>query len=100
MEFRARELSTRDGNYYPHYRPRPRGAKDLFSLTFEFGPRDAGKVDVSNEKEYLTVKTLSPNLLIVGALGMVITISGCATKKFVRDTVSPVETKVGEVDQR
>ncbi|MDA0205099.1 MAG: OmpA family protein [Acidobacteria bacterium] len=46
------------------------------------------------------MKTLSPNLLIVGALGMVIAISGCATKKFVRDTVSPVETKVGEVDQR
>ena len=46
------------------------------------------------------MKTLSPNLLLVGALGMVITISGCATKKFVRGTVSPVETKVGEVDQR
>ncbi len=55
---------------------------------------------MSNEKEYLTVKTLSPNLLLVGALGLVISISGCATKKFVRDTVSPVETKVGEVDQR
>lgn len=55
---------------------------------------------MSNEKEYLTVKTLSPNLLLVGALGVVISISGCATKKFVRDTVSPVETKVGEVDQR
>lgn len=46
------------------------------------------------------MKTLSPNLLLVGALGIVISISGCATKKFVRDTVSPVETKVGEVDQR
>jgi outer membrane protein OmpA-like peptidoglycan-associated protein len=55
---------------------------------------------VSNEKEYRTVKTLSPTLLLVGALGLVIAISGCATKKFVRDTVSPVETKVGEVDQR
>jgi outer membrane protein OmpA-like peptidoglycan-associated protein len=55
---------------------------------------------VSNEKEYLTVKTLSPNLLLVGALGMVIAISGCATKKFVRTTVAPIETKVGDVDQR
>ena len=46
------------------------------------------------------MKTLSPNLLLVGALGLVIAISGCATKKFVRTTVSPVEAKVGEVDQR
>jgi OOP family OmpA-OmpF porin len=46
------------------------------------------------------VKTISPKLLLVGALGVVIAISGCATKTFVRDTVSPVETKVGEVDQR
>lgn len=46
------------------------------------------------------MKTLSPNLLLIGALGLVIAISGCATKKFVRTTVSPVETKVGEVDQR
>lgn len=46
------------------------------------------------------MKTLSPNLLLVGALGLVIAISGCATKKFVRTTVSPVETKVGEIDQR
>lgn len=55
---------------------------------------------MSNEKEYRTVKTLSPHLLLVGALGMIIAVSGCATKKFVRTTVAPVETKVGEVDQR
>lgn len=55
---------------------------------------------MSNEKEYRNVKMLSPNLLLVGALGLVIAISGCATKKFVRTTVAPVETKVGEVDQR
>lgn len=46
------------------------------------------------------MKSLSPNLLLLGALGIVLSISGCATKKFVRTTVSPVEQKVGEVDQR
>ena len=46
------------------------------------------------------MKTLSPKILLVGALGLVIAISGCATKKFVRTTVTPVETKVNEVDQR
>lgn len=46
------------------------------------------------------MKKLSPNLLLIGALGMTIVVSGCATKKFVRTTVSPVEAKVGEVDQR
>jgi OOP family OmpA-OmpF porin len=56
--------------------------------------------EVSREKENITVKSISSNLLLVGALGVVVSISGCATKKFVRDTVSPVETKVGEVDQR
>jgi outer membrane protein OmpA-like peptidoglycan-associated protein len=55
---------------------------------------------VSNEKENRTVKIFSPNLLLIGTLGMTIAISGCATKKFVRTTVSPVEAKVGEVDQR
>ena len=46
------------------------------------------------------MKTLSPKVLLVGALGLVIAFSGCATKKFVRTTVTPVETKVNEVDQR
>ena len=46
------------------------------------------------------MKSISSNLLLAGALGVVVSISGCATKTFVRDTVSPVETKVGEVDQR
>ena len=46
------------------------------------------------------MKTLSPKILLIGALGLVIAISGCATKKFVRTTVTPVETKVNEVDQR
>ena len=55
---------------------------------------------MSIEKEYRTVKILSPNVLLIGALGLVIAVSGCATKKFVRTTVAPVETKVGEVDQR
>lgn len=55
---------------------------------------------VSKGKENITLKSISPKLLMVGALGVMISVSGCATKKFVRDTVSPVETKVGEVDQR
>jgi outer membrane protein OmpA-like peptidoglycan-associated protein len=55
---------------------------------------------VSNEKENQTVKILSPKLLLIGTLGIAIAITGCATKKFVRTTVSPVEAKVGEVDQR
>src|SRR5690606_9051214 len=92
--------STRNGNYYPLDCPPPTAANHLFSLTFEFGARDAYQGGVSNEKEYLTVKTLSPNLLLIGALGLVISISGCATKKFVRTTVDPVQTKVNEVDQR
>ena len=46
------------------------------------------------------MKSISSNLLLVGALGVVVSISGCATKTFVRDTVSPVETKVGEIDER
>jgi outer membrane protein OmpA-like peptidoglycan-associated protein len=72
----------------------------LFSLTFEFGPGHAYAKACPTKKEKKTVKTFSPNLLLVGALGMVIAIGGCATKKFVRTTVTPVEEKVSDVDQR
>jgi outer membrane protein OmpA-like peptidoglycan-associated protein len=58
------------------------------------------RLDALRGKAYVTVKSISSNLLLVGALGVVISISRCATKTFVRDTVSPVETKVGEIDQR
>src|SRR5690606_4765071 len=93
------EHSTQDGNYYTGTITAERRKAFVF-IDFRVWPTTCFTGDMSNEKEYRTVKTLSPNLLLVGALGLVISISGCATKKFVRTTVSPVEEKVGEVDQR
>ncbi len=43
--------------------------------------------------------TLRPDKFVLSFACGALLLSGCATKKYVRETVSPVETRVGEVEQ-
>ena len=45
------------------------------------------------------MKTLRPNILSFTFACGALLLSGCASKTYVRDTVAPVETRVGEVEQ-
>ena len=44
------------------------------------------------------MKTLAPNIALGTAL--ILSLSGCATQDFVRDTVAPVQTQVSDLSQR